>query len=91
MRVGGIFKKCNTNKDYPCIIMFDNFSPEEAKKTVNEMKQKGLYNYVLIEVSGGITPENIEKYRDAGVDVASLGYLTHSPKSLDITQLIAPD
>ncbi len=91
VKAATIFKKYNSNKDYPCIIMLDNFLPADAKKTVELLKEKELYDYVLIEASGGITPENITEYRDSGVDVVSLGYLTHSPNSLDITQLIIRD
>ncbi len=91
VKAAAIFKKYNSDKDYPCIIMLDNFLPEDAKKTVGLLKEKELYDYVLIEASGGIKPENITKYRYSEVDVVSLGYLTHSPNSLDITQLIIPD
>ncbi|HII69197.1 TPA: nicotinate-nucleotide diphosphorylase (carboxylating), partial [Candidatus Woesearchaeota archaeon] len=38
--------------------------------------------------SGGINPQNISSYADTGVDVISMGYLTHSPTILDLTQLI---
>jgi nicotinate-nucleotide pyrophosphorylase (carboxylating) len=72
----------------PCVVMLDNFSPRDAAKTVNLFKEKEYYEQVLIEASGGIKPENILAYRDAGVDVVSMGYLTHSPKALDISQLI---
>jgi len=90
LRVAKIFGEYNSAKDYPCIIMLDNFPPEDAKKTVELIKDNKLIDYVLVEASGGITPENITKYRDSGVDVVSLGYLTHSPKSLDINQMILP-
>lgn len=72
----------------PCIIMLDNFFSADVRKTIDRLKQKKYYNRILVEASGGITPENILEYRDAGVDVVSMGYLTHSPKALDISQLI---
>jgi nicotinate-nucleotide pyrophosphorylase (carboxylating) len=72
----------------PCIIMLDNFPPEHAMKTVNALKKKGYHERILVEASGNITPDNITRYRDAGVDVVSMGYLTHSPKALDMSQLI---
>jgi len=75
-------------KVLPCIIMLDNFSPKQAAKTMQLLKEKELYNKILVEASGGITPKNISKYRDAGVDVVSMGYLTHSPSVLDLSQLI---
>lgn len=76
------------NETKPCIVMLDNFSSQDAGKTVELLKQKDYHDQVLVEASGGITPENIHAYRDAGVDVVSMGYITHSPKVLDLSQLI---
>ncbi len=67
------------------IVMLDNFSPEQAKKAVKTLEKEGLREKVLIEASGGITENNIIKYASTGVDIISLGELTHSPKSLDIS------
>lgn len=67
------------------IIMFDNMSPEEAKKTLDLLEGKGLRDKVLIELSGGITPENIEKYMDLNVDIISMGYIIHSIRALDLS------
>jgi len=78
----------NSNEVKPCVVMLDNFSPQDAGTTVELLKQKGYYNQVLVEASGGITPENVHAYRDAGVDVVSMGYITHSPRVLDLSQLI---
>jgi nicotinate-nucleotide pyrophosphorylase (carboxylating) len=47
---------------------------------------------VLLEASGGMRPENVKKYAATGVDVLSLGYLTHSSRWLDFSlELEAPD
>lgn len=67
------------------IIMFDNMSPEEAKKTLELLEKKGLRDKVLIELSGGITPENIEKYMSLNVNIMSLGYIVHSIRALDLS------
>lgn len=72
----------------PCIIMLDNFSPKKVHQTVRLLKQRNYYKRLILEASGGVTPANIPEYRDAGVDVVSLGYLTHSPTALDLSQLI---
>jgi nicotinate-nucleotide pyrophosphorylase (carboxylating) len=80
-----------SNEVKPCVVMLDNFSPADAAQTVALLKEKGYFSQVLVEASGGITPENILAYRDAGVDVVSMGYITHSPKALDISQLIEDD
>jgi nicotinate-nucleotide pyrophosphorylase (carboxylating) len=39
----------------------------------------------LLEASGGITPENVDKYAITGVNILSLGYLTHSSPWLDFS------
>jgi len=67
------------------IIMLDNMSPEEVKNVINALENKNLRNKVLIEVSGGINPENIEKYAGTGIDIISTGYITHSVPSLDLS------
>ncbi|AEC51448.1 nicotinate-nucleotide pyrophosphorylase [Pyrococcus sp. NA2] len=67
------------------VIMLDNMEPEEIRRTVEELKRLGLRDRVKIEVSGGITPENIEEYAKLDIDVISLGYLTHSVKNFDVS------
>lgn len=62
------------------IVMLDNMSPEAVKEAVKLAQGK-----VLIEVSGGITEKNILDYAKSGVNVISLGALTHSVKALDLS------
>ncbi|MFB5282189.1 carboxylating nicotinate-nucleotide diphosphorylase [Peribacillus sp. Hz7] len=62
------------------IIMFDNRTPEEIKQFVQLVPP-----HIVTEVSGGITLENLALYRDCGVDMISLGCLTHSVRALDIS------
>ncbi len=64
--------------------MLDNMRPELIKNIIRKLKNKKLFNYVLIEASGGINPDNIKEYAKTGVDVLSLGYLTTSLSSLNI-------
>jgi nicotinate-nucleotide pyrophosphorylase (carboxylating) len=66
------------------VVMLDNFSPKQAKEA-GEKLQKAGFASVLLEVSGGITSENLLEYASAQVDVISLGELTHSAKALDIS------
>jgi len=70
------------------IIMLDNFSPKQAKKTAQTLRQAG-YAQVLIEVSGGITPQNILEYATPDINIISIGGLTNSVKALDISLEIA--
>jgi nicotinate-nucleotide pyrophosphorylase (carboxylating) len=61
-------------------IMFDNFSVENAYKGVELVA-----NRYETEVSGGITPDTIRSYAQAGPDFISVGALTHSSLSLDLS------
>lgn len=63
-------------------ILLDNFSPEEAKRILSEIETP---SNIIYEASGGITAENISDWANAGVDIISLGALTHSPKAADIS------
>ena len=67
------------------IIMLDNFTPKQIKQTVEQLKKSGLFGRVLLEASGGINAESLLEYAKTGVDVLSLGEITHSVKSLDIS------
>jgi len=67
------------------IIMLDNFTPKDVKKTVEKLRKERLRGKVLIEASGKINEENILEFAAAGVDIISLGSLTHSVKALDVS------
>ena len=69
LRVGGVDR-----------IMLDNFSPENLKEALKIIPS----NYET-EASGGITLENIRAYADTNVNYISVGALTHSVKSLDLS------
>ena len=67
------------------VIMLDNFSPKQVNDTVASLKKAGFYGKVLLEVSGGITADNLIDYASTPVDIISLGELTHSVKALDMS------
>jgi nicotinate-nucleotide pyrophosphorylase (carboxylating) len=67
------------------IIMLDNMSLSEAKKAVSGLEKLGLRSKLLLEVSGGINLENIAEYAKTGVDIISIGRITHSAPSLDMS------
>lgn len=67
------------------IVMLDNFSPNQVKRTVERLKEAGFLGKVLLEASGGITAETIVTYASTGVDIMSLGEITDSPKAFDIS------
>ncbi len=73
------------------IVMLDNFSPAKIKKAVALLEKNGFAGKVILEASGGITSENLLDYAAAGVDLLSLGELTHSVNSLDISlEIVRP-
>jgi nicotinate-nucleotide pyrophosphorylase (carboxylating) len=61
-------------------IMLDNFSVADTRKAV-----KLIDHQFMIESSGGITEMNLRAYARCGVDVISIGALTHHVKSLDLS------
>ena len=61
-------------------IMFDNFTPELTREAVKIVDGK-----VETESSGGITIDTLRAYGECGVDYISVGALTHSVKSLDMS------
>lgn len=65
------------------IIMLDNFEPKQAKLTAKKIKEK--YPNVIIEVSGGITEENIDNYLCEYIDIISIGKLTSEVKYVDFS------
>ncbi|MGC2427257.1 MAG: carboxylating nicotinate-nucleotide diphosphorylase [Nitrososphaeraceae archaeon] len=67
------------------IIMLDNFSPREVTKTIKRITKMGIRNKAKIEVSGGITLQNVRYYAKAKPDIISIGYITHSPKAIDFS------
>nr|AIE92567.1 nicotinate-nucleotide pyrophosphorylase (nadC, QPRT) [uncultured marine thaumarchaeote AD1000_24_H07] len=67
------------------IVMLDNFSPKDAKKANKIIRSKKNKEQLIIEASGNISIENIEQYAKSGVDIISLGRITHSVKNIDMS------
>lgn len=67
------------------ILLLDNLTPREAAAIIEGLKKKALRDPVRIELSGGITHDNIEDYARAGADLISLGSLITSSKWLDLS------
>lgn len=61
-------------------IMLDNYTPDEIREAL-----KIIDGACQTEASGGITEETVRSYAETGVDYISMGALTHSVKSLDIS------
>ncbi len=62
------------------VILLDNMSVNEIKRAVTIVDGK-----VPLEVSGGVTLDNVRELASTGVDYISVGALTHSPKAMDIS------
>jgi nicotinate-nucleotide pyrophosphorylase (carboxylating) len=60
--------------------MLDNMGLEETRQAVQLVKGRAL-----IEASGGITLDRVRAVAETGVDLISIGALTHSAKALDIS------
>ena len=67
------------------IVMLDNFSPAQIKKTIAALQKKKLRNKVKLEASGGIGSKNIAAYAKTGVDIISIGSITNSVTGLDLS------
>ena len=67
------------------IVMLDNFSPTQIKKTIIALQKKKLRSRVKLEASGGINSKNISVYAKTGVDMISVGSITNSVRGLDLS------
>ncbi len=67
------------------IVLLDNMTAQEVKKSLDLLGAKKLRGHILVEVSGGITRNNLASYVKTGVDVISVGSITHSAKAIDMS------
>ena len=65
------------------IVMLDNQTPDEAAKLVKMARD--LNPNVMIEASGGMDLDRVRSFADAGVDLISVGRITHSARAVDIS------
>lgn len=68
------------------VVMLDNFSPAQVAQATRWLRQSK--HRPIVEVSGGLTLQNIDRYLMDGVGVVSVGALTHSAKPLDLSLLV---
>jgi nicotinate-nucleotide pyrophosphorylase (carboxylating) len=67
------------------IIMLDNFSPLDVSRTIKEITNKGIRKRAKLEVSGGISLQNVKSYAKSRPDIISIGHLTHSPEAINFS------
>lgn len=65
------------------IVMFDNMSPEKMQEAAARVR--AIAPHIVLEASGGVKPERVAAIAASGVDVISVGGLTHSFQALDIS------
>jgi nicotinate-nucleotide pyrophosphorylase (carboxylating) len=78
-----------SGEEYPCIVMLDNMDPGRIAGVLGMLRREKLLDYTLVEASGGIAEANAVEYAATGVDVISIGSLTHSVRALDLSQRIS--
>jgi len=67
------------------IIMLDNFSPIQIKKTIKKLNKLKLRKKVVLEASGRINSKNIAKYAQTNVEMISVGSITNSVDGIDLS------
>jgi nicotinate-nucleotide pyrophosphorylase (carboxylating) len=65
------------------IVMIDNQTPDEAAKLVG--MARSMNPNILIEASGGMDLDRVRSFAEVGVDLISVGRLTHSARAMDIS------
>jgi nicotinate-nucleotide pyrophosphorylase (carboxylating) len=70
------------------VIMLDNFSPDEIRRAVQLIRAEAAT--VLIEVSGGVSLASVREMAECGVDLISVGAMTHSATAVDISMKMTP-
>src|ERR1700739_3358805 len=69
-------------------VLLDNMSVEDVKKAV--LRCSGMERRIPVECAGGITLENVRSYAETGLDFISVGALTHSAVSVDMSLRVIP-
>ncbi|CVK32358.1 carboxylating nicotinate-nucleotide diphosphorylase [Methanoculleus bourgensis] len=67
------------------IILLDNMTPDAVRETVGALAGRGLRERVILEVSGGVAGGDLAGYAATGIDVISMGALTHTVRNFDVS------
>jgi len=80
VNLDGIVEAISSGAD---IVMLDNFTSDMVRYSLEKIREYGLREKAVIEISGGVNYDNIYDYASSRPDVISIGSLTHSVKSID--------
>ena len=86
IEVGSLEELAKLRGSRPWRIMLDNFAPEMVEEAMRELEEWEARPE--IEVSGGMTMENVRLYADLGVDYISIGSVTASAPALDMSLIV---
>ena len=70
------------------VIMLDNFQPADIRRAVQLIRAEAAHT--LIEVSGGVSLASVRELAECGVDLISVGAMTHSATAVDISMKVTP-
>lgn len=91
LAAAGVFRELleKSDEECPSMLMLDNMTPVQIGAVLEMLRRENLWDFVLVEASGGITEANAVEYAASGVDAMSIGSLTHSARALDLCQRIS--
>lgn len=67
------------------IILLDNMTPDAVREAVGALIARGLRDRVTLEVSGGVAAGDLAGYAATGIDIISMGALTHTVRNFDVS------
>ena len=67
------------------IILLDNMTPDAVRETVRVLNERGLRDHLTLEVSGGVGAGDLAGYAATGIDIISMGALTHTVRNFDVS------
>jgi nicotinate-nucleotide pyrophosphorylase (carboxylating) len=73
------------------IILLDNMSYEKMRDSIAKLRQSGLRDRLVIEISGGVNEQSLKKFASLDVDIISMGALTHTVRNFSVNLEIIPN
>ena len=67
------------------IVLLDNMTPDTVREAVRALAGRGLRDRLTLEVSGGVGEDTLAGYAATGVDIISMGALTHTVRNFDVS------